>query len=339
MTSAIPRIAIAMGDPAGIGTEILASLLALPELVKDTRLLIIGDRRVLAEGERITGTRLDIKVCTTGVTPEVGHPVFFDLAHLAPDAYPRGEESAAGGRFAMLNFGKALEMAQGGELDGIVFTPFNKNGLHLGGSPYSDELAWAASVLPPKKKASNYIYTNGLWSARVTSHVPLSEVPKLITFDRVLEEVVATHEMLKRTGLKQPRIAVAALNPHASDNGLYGKEEELVLSPVIAAALSQGILAFGPIPSDTVWVRARNGEFDVVLTMYHDQGQIAMKLMGFDNGAGVLWGFPVPICTPAHGTAYDIAGTGKASNHATMEAFRVCRRLASNQVAELQDTA
>jgi 4-hydroxythreonine-4-phosphate dehydrogenase len=160
-----------------------------------------------------------------------------------------------------------------------------------------------------------------IWNARVTSHVPLARVSSLLSVDSIVRALQLTHNSMKTAGFSSPRIAVAALNPHAGDGGNFGREEIEVIAPAVAKAKALQIRADGPFPSDTVFLRARGGAYDAVLTMYHDQGQIAIKLMGFDRGVTVLGGLPVPICTPAHGTAYDIAGKGTANVEATRRAF------------------
>jgi len=167
-----------------------------------------------------------------------------------------------------------------------------------------------------------------LWNARVTSHVPLSGVAELITKDRVLAGIRLTNESMKAAGFATPRIAIAALNPHAGDGGNFGHEDDAEIAPAVAAAKAEGIVCDGPYPSDTVFLRAKRGDYDVVQTMYHDQGQIAMKLMGFELGVTLIGGYGFPICTPAHGTAYDIAGQGIANLGATREAMRVAARMA-----------
>jgi len=170
-----------------------------------------------------------------------------------------------------------------------------------------------------------------LWNARVTSHVPLSEVAGLITTERVLRGLKLTDAAMRAAGFEHPRIAVAGLNPHAGDGGNFGREEIDVIGPAVEEAKQLNISADGPFPSDTVFLRAKNGAFDAVLTMYHDQGQIAMKLMGFDRGVTLLGGFPFPICTPAHGTAYDIAGRGIANIGATRAATLLAAEMASSR--------
>jgi len=252
-----------------------------------------------------------------------------DRGHLDPATIERAVPSAAGGRFALENFNTCLKLAQAGRVDAVCFTPFNKAAMRMAHPSYDDEIGYTAEVLgTPDVIAREFNVLEGLWNARVTSHVPLSKVAELITTPRVLEDLRLTDRSLRDAGFEHPRIAVAALNPHAGDGGNFGHEDEDEIRPAVELAKAEGINAEGPFPSDTVFVRATKGAFDAVLTMYHDQGQIAMKLIGFDRGVTLLGGFPFPICTPAHGSAYDIAGKGIANPGASRAAVLLAARMA-----------
>lgn len=237
--------------------------------------------------------------------------------------------ATAGGRFALENFRTSLKLAAAGTVDAVCFTPFNKAAMHLAHPPYSDEIGFVSEVLGIDVPASEFNILGSLWNARVTSHVPLSAVAALITQERVLRGIVLTHRSLVASGIAAPRIGVAGLNPHAGDGGNFGHEEEREITPAVAKARAQGIDATGPYAADTVFVRATNGAFDAVLTMYHDQGQIAMKLLGFDKGVTLMGGFPFPITTPSHGSAYDIAGKGVANPGAARNAVLLAARMAA----------
>ena len=193
---------------------------------------------------------------------------------------------------------------------------------------YEDELVFAAEYLGFKGVVAEFNIIDQFWNARVTSHVPLREVAALITQDRIIQRLTMTRDALIEAGVAQPRIGVAALNPHAGDGGAFGREDLDIITPAVASARTLGITAEGPYPSDTVYVRAQKGAFDAVLSMYHDQGQIAIKLLGFDTGVTLLGGLPVPITTPAHGTAYDIAGKGIANIGATRAALLLAAEMA-----------
>lgn len=328
-----PTIALAMGDPAGISPELTAKILAQEEVLEAARLVVIGDKRVFDRGAEVAGVRPDIRVVPADRSAEAGdEPVFVDLGHLDPDDVRQGTATLEGGRFALANYRHALGMAKKGQADAVCFTPFNKQAMRLAHPPYEDEIGFSADVIGLAGPASEFNILGGLWNARVTSHVPLSEVASLITSERVLKSLALTDSALRAAGFERPRIAVAGLNPHAGEGGNFGREEIDVIGPAVEKAQGLGIDADGPFPSDTVFLRARSGAFDAVLTMYHDQGQIAMKLMGFERGVTMLGGFPFPICTPAHGTAYDIAGKGIANIGATRAAVLLAAEMASSRL-------
>ncbi len=317
------RVALVMGDPCGISPELTAKLLTLPGVTEQAAILVIGDLRVFRGGEAVAKASVPVDVVhqAADARPAAGKVTFLDLQTLDPATIKRGEASAEGGAFAMKNFKLALALGKQGAVDAICFTPFNKLALRLAGNPYEDEMQLAADELDFDGPHGEFNVLEKIWNARVTSHVPLAKVSSLLNVESIVRALRLTHDSLKAAGLSTPRIAVAALNPHAGDGGNFGREEIEVIGPAVEKAKELQIRADGPFPSDTVFLRARAGVYDAVLTMYHDQGQIAIKLMGFDRGVTVLGGLPVPICTPAHGTAYDIAGAGTANVEATRRAF------------------
>ena len=335
MNAEAPRVAIAMGDPAGISPELMAKLLSQHDLLALAAITVIGDRRVLALGEKAAGLALDIETVDAAgkAAAQPGKPIFLDLKHLDPATIPMAQATAEGGKFAMRNFGEALTAAKARRFDGIMFTPFNKLAFKRAGNPYPDEIRWASDLLGWNGACSEYNKLDNLWNARVTSHEPLREVPDMLTHDRIVSAIEATDATLRRAGVEKPRIAVAGLNPHAGEGGVFGREEIDVIAPAVETAAKKGFTVEGPFPADTVWLRARRGDYDVVLSMYHDQGQIALKLLGFERGVTILGGMPIPITTPAHGTAYDIQGKGIADPSATIQAFRTLVMLTQRQSA------
>ena len=220
-------------------------------------------------------------------------------------------------------------MAADGKADAVCFTPFNKQAMRLAHPPYEDEIGFTSGVLGFKGAATEFNILEGLWNARVTSQFRsprfLPRFPSMPSCGAL--ELTAT--ALRAAGFQPPRIGVAALNPHAGDGGNFGREEIDIIEPAVKKAKAKGLPADGPYPADTVFVRAKAGQFDAVLTMFHDQGQIAMKLLGFDRGVTLLGGYPFPICTPAHGTAYDIAGKGIANVGAARAALLLAARMAA----------
>jgi len=310
-----PVIALAMGDPAGISPELTAKAVALDDVRSAARLVVIGDRRVYDEGARIAKAS--------------GEPDdFVDLKHLDPATIQRGVASRAGGQSALANYRHALRMVADGKADAVCFTPFNKQAMRMAEPTYDDEILFTTTVLGFKGVATEFNVLEGLWNARVTSHIPLKDVSHALTVERIVQALELTANALRAAGFQPPRIGVAALNPHAGDGGNFGREEIDIIEPAVRKARALGLPADGPYPADTVFVRAKRGQFDAVLTMFHDQGQIAMKLLGFDRGVTVLGGFPFPICTPAHGTAYDIAGKGIANVGAARAAILLAAQMA-----------
>jgi 4-hydroxythreonine-4-phosphate dehydrogenase len=326
-----PLIALAMGDPAGISAELTAKLLVDPEVRAAAELVVVGDRRMLADGERIAGVAVDCALWQPGANRlDAGErPLFVDLGHLDPATVERGHSTKEGGRFAMANFRTVLRLGREGVVGAATFTPFNKHAMKLHEPRYVDEIEIISAESGSPGPGREFNILEGLWNARVTSHVPISGVARLITKAAVLDGVRLTDRCMREAGFPQPRIAVAGLNPHAGDGGNFGREEIDEIEPAVAAAKAEGILCEGPFPSDTVFLRAKRGDFDAVQTMYHDQGQIAMKLIGFDKGVTLIGGYPFPVCTPAHGTAYDIAGKGVANLGASRNALLIAARMAT----------
>jgi 4-hydroxythreonine-4-phosphate dehydrogenase len=217
--------------------------------------------------------------------------------------------------------------------------PFNKAAMHLAGIGVADELTWAKKRLGVTGRASEFNVIDGMWNARVTSHIPLKDVAEKLNIDGIVDAIVLANQTLTRAGYNNPRIAVAALNPHAGDGGTIGTEEIEIIAPAVEKAKLQSIKVDGPFPSDTLYLKVRDGQFDCAVSMYHDQGQIAIKLLGFDQGVSVLAGLPVPIATPAHGTAFDIVGTNSANVNAALNAFRMVAAMAQGRNLATRDRA
>lgn len=327
-----PVLALAMGDPCGISPELTAKIIMDAEVRAAADVIVIGDRRVLAEGESVAGLSCDCRTWKPGAPVMFdGAPVFVDLGHLDPVRVTRGTASRMGGTFALANFRAALRLGAAGGADAVTFTPFNKYAMKLADGSYEDEIAVITEESGAARPGREFNILDGLWNARITSHLPLKDVAHYITKEAVINGLVLTDRCMRDVGIARPRIAVAGLNPHAGDGGNFGREEIDIIEPAVAAAKAQGILCEGPFPSDTVFLRAKRGDFDAVQTMYHDQGQIAMKLMGFESGITLIGGYAFPVCTPAHGTAYDIAGKGIANLGATRNALLIAARMAKPQ--------
>jgi 4-hydroxythreonine-4-phosphate dehydrogenase len=318
-----------LGDSAGIGPEICARVLADRRLADAARLLVIGDARVLEQGARDAGVSVAWK---TYAAPEDvdwarGEIPLIDLGNLDPRAIGRGEVSAESGRICGETLAYLIRLAIQGRLDGIAFAPLNKAALHAGGWHFPDEHQMFAHLTGHLGSFGEMNVLDGLWMSRVTSHVSLRTALDQITVERIDQALALADRTMRSAGMDRPRIAVAALNPHGGENGLFGREEIEIIAPAVAQAARRGICCRGPFPADTVFLKAFAGEYDGVLGMYHDQGQIATKLKGFDRGVTVTAGLQIPFATPAHGTAFDIAGKGIASTGALEQAVRLCARL------------
>lgn len=327
-----PIIALAMGDPAGISPELTAKLAIDEDVNRAARLLIIGDRRIFDEGARIAGVSPNLDVIDEeGLSSSRTTPAFLDLGNLSSEDFERARATPAGGQFATANFRRALALAQSGQVDAVCFTPFNKKAMRYANPGYDDEIRFVAEAIGFDGKAREFNILESVWNARVTSHIPLKDVAAALSPELIVDELGLTHRCLQQAGHDRPRIAVAGLNPHAGDGGSFGMEEIEVIAPAILQAREAGMDVEGPFPADTVFLRAVREGFHAVLTMYHDQGQIAMKMMGFDSGVTMLGGLPFPVCTPAHGTAYDIAGRGIADLGASRQALLLAARMAGQQ--------
>ena len=330
MSARLPRVAVLLGDPAGVGPEMGVKLLARAANLQAAQLLLIAPPSVVANGERIAQAKLDL-------LPVRGRePLRFEpgrITHLVmeePAGVPLlGECSEAAGQAALQALAAATRLARDGAVQAILFAPLNKHSLRLAGMQEEDELRYMQGVFEVRNFTCEFNITDQLWTSRVTSHVPLREVADLITQDAVRDAVHIIDGALKRSGIARPRIAVSGLNPHAGDGGSIGREEIEVIAPAVERLRREGLEASGPWSPDTVFIAARRGDFDAVVSMYHDQGQIAMKLMGFERGVTLHGGLPVPVATSASGSAFDIAGKGLARIDGLQHAFDLCLRMAA----------
>ena len=323
-----PIVGLMLGDTTGIGPEVSVKLLASPVSRESARVVVVGDARVLELGMADAGIRLDWRrVGKVGDIDwaEPGVPMI-DLANIDPGKLTRGKTDPVSGRLA----GETLQhmIRMGKELDAICFAPLNKAALKLGGWDYLDEHQMFAGLTGHKGFFCEMNVIPEFCTFRVTSHMSLRKALDMITPERIEGAVRLAHDMLVRLGKTPPRIGVAALNPHGGEGGLFGDEEITIIRPALERLNAAGIACDGPIPSDTVFVKALAGRYDGVVMMYHDQGQIATKLIGFSKGITVTSGLPTVFTTPAHGTAFDIVGQGKADPGGIEHAFRAAAKLA-----------
>lgn len=328
MTQHRPRIALTLGDPAGIGPELIARVLSRPGALDANDVTLLADR---AEVEAaFADARLPMVPIHDEPTP--GAVTLLDDASAPDTPIPVRQVSQAAGERAMHQLRRAVELARDGRVGAIVFAPLNKTSLHLAGMQEEDELRWFAKELGHRGTTSELNVLDGLWTARVTSHIPISAVAARITPESVRATIRLLHDVLRDAGI-EPRIGVCALNPHAGENGNFGREEIDAIAPGVQSAAEDGIDVRGPFPSDTIFLAARRGDFNGVVTMYHDQGQIAMKLIGFSGAVTIQGGLPVSIATPAHGTAFEIVGQGVADPTSTANAFDIAAAVAGRHGA------
>lgn len=331
-----PRLAIVPGDPTGIGPELAARILTNPDMWRLARFLVVGDARVMAMGAQQAGVSLSLRSIANGEgaaaaireAETAGEVPMIDLGNLDPSRFTLGQASAEVGGEVGATLAAAVELARAGIVDGVTFTPLNKQAMFRGGWQFPDEHKLFAHLLGFKGLFSEMNVLDGQWMTRVTSHVSLREAVEQITPARIRDALTLADTTMRRAGIAEPRIAVAALNPHAGEGGLFGREEIDIIAPTVREMAARGIRCDGPFPSDTVYLKAFEGHYDSVLAMYHDQGQIATKLRGFNRGVTITAGLPTVFTTPAHGTAYDIVGRGIADPGATESAVRLAARLA-----------
>lgn len=328
-----PRIGVIPGDPSGIGPELIARLLARPETLARADIVLIGDRAVFELGMQQSGESFELAAFDPAGRrdqPVPGGLGWRETETIDPALIEVATASEPSGASVLTTLNLALDLAAVGDIDAIVFGPFNKAAMHLAGLKFSDELHHMGDRVGATEYLSELNTLDGLWTSRVTSHIALRDVADAITEERLTEAVHLIERTLRRSGVARPRVAVAALNPHAGDGGNFGREEIDLIQPVVERLAAGQMSLSGPWPSDTVFLKAKAGEIDAVVTMYHDQGQIALKLMGFDRGVTVQGGMPFPVTTPAHGTAFDIAGQGRADVGATAAAFNVACDMVEN---------
>ncbi|HLZ68328.1 MAG TPA: 4-hydroxythreonine-4-phosphate dehydrogenase PdxA [Dehalococcoidia bacterium] len=319
-----PIIAITIGDPAGIGPEVTAGALAHGRLDEVCRPLLLGDAGVLRQAARCMGVELKLvpvasPADATFAPDEVS---MLDLANVDLGVLRMGEIQGACGQAAYGYIRKSIELALAGEVDAVATAPINKEALRAGGVPYLDHTAMYADLTHSLNPMTMFtVGTLRIFFA--TRHVSLRTAVDQIAQDLVLENLVNADEALKSYGLTAPRIALAALNPHNGEGGLFGDTESRELRPAVEAARARGINASGPYPADSVFHMAMQGGADAVLSLFHDQGHIAAKSIDFEKTIAITTGLPFVRASVDHGTAFDIAGTGKASWVSMAEAVRV----------------
>jgi len=336
-----PRIALTMGDVAGIGPEVVARVCADPQLPDYGVPVVFGDPELLQRAIRLVGAHLHvIRTEDPGLAIHEPDSVLCvnPAGRMATDVAP-GTVDACAGRAAYEFLIAAVDAAQEGRVAAICTAPLNKLALHRAGIPFpghteilSDRCGVSRFAmllyLPPSDSVRGPF---GLAVDHVTLHTSVASVPGLLSTESVCEKIELINSFLRRVGCSAPRISVCALNPHAGEEGLFGDEERRLIRPAVAACADRGLRVTGPFPADTLLHSAVAGDFDGVVAMYHDQGHIALKLLSFGTAVNVTLGLPIIRTSPSHGTAYDIAWQGRASVDGMFEAVRIASLLAQNR--------
>ena len=326
-----PIIGLMLGDVTGIGPEVAVKLLSDPLTHEKAKVLVVGDRRVLELGMADSKAQFAVNIVESADTADWSKPgiQMIDLRNVNPADIPRGQTSIESGRLVGETLKVMTDMAHAGKLDGVCFAPLNKGALNKGGWKYRDEHEMFAKWNDHEGYYGEVNLIKLFCTFRVTSHVSLRQAVDLVIPERIEGALRLAHEMMRGLGKTEPRIGVAALNPHNGEGGLFGTEEIEIIRPTLERLRAENLPCEGPFPSDTVFLKARAGDFDAVVIMYHDQGQIATKLLGFSEGVTLTGGLKTLYTTPSHGTAYDIVGKGIADVGAMKRAFDVITDLAA----------
>ena len=335
MQNARPVVVLTLGDPAGIGPELIARLLAQHPVCTLANVVLIGDQWLWEQGQQIAQVRVPTAAVDSfeavRTRPNQELPAFLSLHSIDPGDVQIGQVSARNGSSTLKILNACMDATLAGHVDAICFAPLNKQALKMGGMQHEDELHHFAEYLGVTGYFCEFNTLGNLWTSRISSHVPLKDVAKYLSKERIEQASELIYKALLASGFETPKIAIAAFNPHGGDGGSCGREEIDIIAPAVAALQAKKWPTeapfHGPFPADTIFLKAQAGEYQAIVTMYHDQGQIAIKLLGFSKGVTVQGGLPIPITTPAHGTAYDIAGKGRASVEATWQAFQIAARM------------
>lgn len=329
-----PRIALTMGDPAGVGPELCLRVLKAPEVLDECIPVIFGDVEVLWRVAKACGLESPRRVLEVGdVTScaNIAEPAVVNCRAIRAEKVTPGRVSPECGRAAYTYIESGIQAALTRKVAAVVTAPINKEALRAAGIPYPGHTE-IFTALTGARRSCMMLAGRDLAVSFVTVHVGYYEVPKLLSRQRILDVIELTAEALHRVRRGPVRIAVCGLNPHAGEHGLFGEgEEERYIEPAVAAAQARGIQVAGPLPPDTVFVPSKRVEFGAIVCMYHDQGHIPFKMLHFDTGVNVTLGLPIVRTSVDHGTAFDIAWTGKASSTSLQEAIHWAVRLASHR--------
>lgn len=325
-----PLIAITMGDPAGIGSEIIVKALEDPSVWSECVPVVLGDAGVIAKALRECGSRLSLALVGEMRKEHRAERklYLYPLSNLDLGSFAYGAPTSATGKAMVTYILEAIRHALDRTIDGIVTCPINKAAMALAGYSYPGHTELLA-VETKTKEYAMMLAGETLKVVLVTIHEPLREVPDLLSVEKISSCIrLANRTLAEYFAVAHPRVAVAALNPHAGEGGLFGQEEEEIIAPAVRKTKAEGIDVAGPFPPDTLFFRAVGGNFDVVVCMYHDQGLIPLKLLHFDDAVNITLGLPIIRTSVDHGTGYDIAGTNQASPNSLVNAIKIAARMA-----------
>jgi 4-hydroxythreonine-4-phosphate dehydrogenase len=319
----LPRIGITMGDPSGVGPEVVMKALADPQAYESARPLVIGDAKRLEKAGKIVGARL--KVARIGAPGEAGFtPSTVDCIDLGlvPEDLPFSRTSAVAGEASYRYIERAVKLTLAGELDAVCTAPISKEAINAAGHKYPGHTEMLAEMTGTKE-VSLTLFSPKLRVIHVTAHMGLLDAIARIDAALIGRTLARGRELMARAGYANPRIGVCGINPHAGEGGLFGRgEEEAKIAPAVAEARARGWKVDGPMPADSLFYVAARGDYDLVVAMYHDQGHGPVKALGLEHGVNITAGLPIVRTSVDHGTAFDIAGTGKADAHSMLEAIR-----------------
>ena len=331
----LPSIGITMGDPAGVGPEILVKALADRAIYDFCRPVALGHPQVLSSAMSRVSQELSLNIVSnpSGAMSIPGKIDLMTICELKAETVLPGKPTVEGGKAMVEYIIRAVEMTRRGELGAMVTCPISKVLMHQAGHPYEGHTQ-LISYLTDTHDYVMMLAGERLRVALVTIHCPLKEVPAILDVEMVYKTIIITAKALREDfGFETPRLAVAALNPHAGESGLFGSEEEKIIGPAVNRARDEGYPVVGPLPSDTLFHKAASGQFDAVVAMYHDQGLIPLKLLHFSDGVNVTLGLPIIRTSVDHGTAYDIAGTGQADASSLKAAIRMAATIVKNRAS------
>lgn len=322
------KIAITMGDPGGIGPEVVVKALSSEEIYEFCKPMVIGAPGILKEAVKLSGSSFEVTGISAPTDSELSKNRIEVIDISSSEVFKKNAPSAEAGRAAVSSIRKAVDLALGNEVDAIITAPLSKESLKMAGYRWPGHTELLAELTGTDDFAMMF-FSDKLKIVLCTIHLPLRDVPKILTEEIVYRSIRHAANISGMLNINNPKIAVAGLNPHAGESGLFGNEEMDIITPAIEKASSEGLPVSGPYPPDVIFHKAYKGDFDIIVSMYHDQGLIPFKMLAFDTGVNVTLGLPIIRTSPDHGTAFDIAWKNKANPSSMIEAIKLASKLKS----------